>query len=299
MPDDIDLGASIAEAADEFKDMALDSEGAAVSVAEAGREETPEETPGATGAQTEVEPTAAEGQTEAPEGTVAVPDRYFEVDLSGLPEEERATIVEALKARDDEIGTLLRGQAKGDTETAAAAAGETETPPEPMTDDAILTALELDPENPFDEKAAKVALPLVRGLQAVQAQVAALVERDELAELREVWDTSLDKLETEHGELPIDRLSLLEFAASNGINDPATAFWRVFGPANRQVDAAVKAATARVAAAGGTPAKVEKKSTGKRPTTSTATEETPAVGETLRDTVTDAAKKVLQDLGLG
>lgn len=295
MADTPSLGASIAEAADEYKDMALDADGTVVAAEEPETAESDE------AAQTDVDTETPEGEAETPadaEGTAAAPDRYFEVDLSGLPEEERVKVIDALKARDDEIGTLLRGRAEGsETDGASGDEGE-QAAPEPMTDDAILQALGLDPENnPFDENTAKVALPLVRGLQQVQGQLAELTEQRELEALDKQWNTSLDKLETEHGELPIDRLSLLEFAAAQGISDPATAFWRVFGPANRQVEAAVKAAQERVTAASGT-TKTKKASTGKRPAGSTATEEVPAEGATLRETVSDAAKKVLTDLGL-
>ena len=260
-------------------------------------------TPGTQGAQAEVDSTDATGsksETEVAavtEGTDDLPDTYFEVDLSGLPAEEKQAIMAALKARDDTIGKLLRGASEGEeTDGATGAAGETETPPAPMTDEEIIQALNLDPENPFDENAAKVALPLVRGLQSLQATVDQLVERQELEQLDRYWTGELDKLETENGVLPIDRTAVLEFAAANGLSTPDAAYWQIAGPARRQVETLTTAARKRLAVVESSPVK---KPTSVRPTAGGGTEEVPTEQPTVRGAVAEAGRKVLRDLGIG
>jgi len=260
-------------------------------------EDVQDETPAApAGAQPDVEDETPDADAEAQQGTADAPERYFEVDLSGLPAEERAAVIAALKGRDDEIGKLLRGRAQeGEGEGTPP---EPEPEPEPVTDEDILTALGIDPE--YDETAAKVALPLVRGMQALQAEVAAMREERELQSLDQYWTSELDALEKANGELPVDRVAVLEFAAENGLQSPADAYWRIYGPAQRQVQAAVAEAQARVTAAGGKPKPGKKDVSSARPKSSAAEEEVPVSdGTPLRDSVKDAASKVLRDLGLG
>jgi hypothetical protein len=258
-----------------------------------------DKTPGTDGAQADVESkvvTGSESETEVvatTEGTDDLPDSYFEVDLSGLPAEEKAAIHAALKARDDEIGKLLRG-AKEVPDPAAVA--EVETPPEPMTDEAILTQLGLDPENPFDETATKVALPLVRALQGLSEQVQGLVEERELEQLDRYWTSSLDKLEADNGALPIDRTAVLEYAAANGLQSPEDAYWRISGPAKRQVEQLTAAARKRIAEA---PPVVVKKPTSVRPAGGGATDEVPVSAPTIKGAVGEAARNILRDLGIG
>lgn len=255
-----------------------------------------EETPDAPeGAQPDVEDESDETEPEASDGTEDVPERYFEVDLSGLPAEERAAVIAALKGRDDEIGKLLRGRAEGDDDGQQP---EPEPEPEPLTDEAILEALGIDPE--YDDTAAKVALPLVRGMQQLQAQVQSLLEQQELQSLDAYWTSELDKLEAANGALPVDRVAVLEFAAENGLQSPADAYWRIYGPAQRQVQDAVAAAQKRISATPGKTKPTKKDAASARPKTSNAEEEVPAeTGQSLRDAVKEQTSKVLRDLGLG
>lgn len=256
-----------------------------------------------------VEPKAAEAApTETPAGapatgTVDAPERYFEVDLSGLPAEERVKVVDALKERDDEIGKLLRGKAKDEPAAPAAPAAPAEEvqPPAQVSDEDIVKHLGLDPENPFDETAAKVGVPLVRELLSLRGVVEQLAEDRQADQHLQTWHNTLDTLEKLHGELPLDRTAFIEFAAENNLQDPESAFWRVMGPARRQVEEAVKAAEERIRAAGGpaaaAPSAAAVSST--RPRTTGATEEAPVEGQNIRDAVKDAGLKVLRDLGIG
>jgi hypothetical protein len=289
-----DLNAALADAYDGPDE--LDETGTAVETAEAA---PAVDTPAASeGAQSVVESGTQEESSEPGDAGEAAdaPERYFEVDLSGLPVEERAKIIEALKGRDDEIGQLLRGRAEGE----AAPAPEPEAePPAPVTDEDILATLGIDPE--FDETAAKVAIPLVRGMQALQDQLAQLVEQRELQDLDSYWTSELTALEAEHGALPVDRVAVLEYAAAKGIQDPAQAYWSISGPARRQVEAAADAARARLSTT--TPEKTKpgkKDVSSQRPANTNADEEVPvADGRNIKDAVKDQAAKVLADLGIG
>lgn len=239
----------------------------------------------------------SEAQEEASsEGTDDLPDRYFEVERGDLPAEEWRAVIAALKERDDEIGKLLRGRAEDDGQGEEEAnASDEPAAPEALTDDAILKALGLDPENPFEETASKVAVPLVRAVQGLQQQVEALLERDELAQLDAYWTAELDALEASNGELPIERVAVLEFAAENGIQKPADAYWRIAGPAKRQVEQAVAAAQARVKTAGPL---TKQAVAGTRPKSSDAEGEVETRGKGVGKAVEAEAAKVLKDLGL-
>ena len=290
--DDLNAAVMAAYESDPF-DLDVEDDEAGDGTSDDVQDETPD---APEGAQPDVEDETDADETEAQEGTDDIPDRYFEVDLSGLPAEERAAVIAALKGRDDEIGKLLRGRAEGD---APATPPEPDPEPEPITDEAILEALGIDPE--YDETAAKVALPLVRGMQQLQEQVAALLEQQELASLDTYWTSELDSLEAQHGKLPVDRVAVLEFAAENGLQSPADAYWRIYGPAQRQVQEAVAAAQKRIEAAPAGKTKPSKKdASSARPKTSAAEEEVPtSAGVSLRDAVKEQTSKVLRDLGLG
>lgn len=298
-----DMGAALAAAFEGSGSMAETTEEGTGAEAPEATEAAPS-TEGSTSAQAEVESTSETGtQTEAteaaaPEGTEEVPDRYFEVDLSSLPAEERTQVIAALKERDDAIGRLLRGKA----EEGAPAEGETQgeaEPSEPLTDEAILQALGLDPEsNPFQEETAKVAVPLVRGMQQLQEQVASLIEANELQALEYEWTSTLDRLSSENGELPVTREAVIDFAASNGITSPEDAYWRIFGPARRQVEQAVAAAQGRITAAEKKP--VDKgAASSQRPVSGAAEAEVTLKGKTAREATAEAAKRVLNELGIG
>jgi hypothetical protein len=288
-----DLNALLQEAYD-GPDELDENETAAPAAETASTVETPD---ASKGAQPVVDSGTPDASSEPASGGEAAdaPERYFEVDLSGLPVEERAKIIEALKGRDDEIGQLLRGRAEGEAPPPA----EEPEPAAPVSDEDILTTLGIDPE--FDETAAKVAIPLVRGMQALQDQVSQLLQQGELRELDQYWTSELTALETEHGVLPVDRVAVLEYAAANGIQSPSQAYWSIAGPARRQVEAAADAARARLSTA--PPAKVKpgkKDVSSQRPANTDANEDIPvADGRSVRDAVKDQAAKVLADLGIG
>lgn len=189
-----------------------------------------------------------------------------------------------LEKRDDFIGKLLREKAEdpGETPDPTPAAE-----PEVLTDEQLLAQLGLDPENnPFDEATAKVALPLAKGLQQMQSMVSQLVEVQELQALETTWNTALDSLERDYGELPIDRLSVLEFAAARNIQDPAAAYWTIAGPAKKQVVDAVRAQQKRP-----TPPSTT------RPQGRAAQAPAPLEAKTVKEAVAEAARRAMTEAG--
>lgn len=299
-----DLGAAIAAA---NEGVEFDTTGD--EPVEAGLEALPTPEASSEGAQSQLESEAVvEASSETPpegdatpkgESTDELPDHYFEVQRGDLPAEEWAVVYAGLKERDEQIQKLMRGKQGTDGETPPEVNEPEEVPveqPTAMSDEDILAALGLESDNPFDETAAKVAIPLVKALQVLEGQVNGLVEERELAALSQHWETSLDKLEAEHGELPVARLDVLEFAAREGIFDPDDAYWRVAGPANRQADRLLAEARARVKQ----PKAVEKSDvSSSRPKGAAATGDPEHRGQGLGKAVTATVADVLRKAGLG
>lgn len=194
-------------------------------------------TPSSLGAQPDVEPETGSTESETTGTDSDAPAEYFGVDLSELPAEKRREIIAGFRERDDYISKLLREKAEPSTEAPAAPPVEAEE----LTDDALLQALGLDPENDmFDQHTAKVALPLARQLLETKAAVDQLMQTQSISQAERFWNSSLDSLEKQFGELPIDRVAVLEFAAENQIADPQDAYWRIMGPVRQQLMNAVQ-----------------------------------------------------------
>lgn len=254
-------------------------------------EATPERaaSPSSLGAQPDVQ--AEPGTTESKAtGTDEAPTEYFGVDLSELPAEKRREIITGFRERDDYISKLLREKAEPETDVPTMAAPQQV---EELTDEALLTALGLDPENDmFDQHTAKVALPLARQLLETKAAVDQLVQTQSISQAERYWNSSLDSLEKQFGELPIDRMAVLEFAAENSIADPQDAYWRIMGPVRQQLMNAVqthKQTELRDAKKGA--ASVRPRTTGK--TAPSALEAT-----SVRNAVYEAARIAAEERGL-
>lgn len=266
------------------------AEGTAPEGAEAEAGQSSPETPDA--AVTSEEGGAAGSESEAQaeasaEGTDEPPTSYFGEDLSAFTADQRREVIAMLEKRDDFIGKHLQAKAEGE--------GETPSPPaeaEPVTDEAILQAFGLDPEDPYDEKAIKVALPLFRKLDEQDGQLAAIAQRLELQDIEREWTTTLDSLARDNGALPVDNLAVMEYAAANGIASPTDAYWRIAGPARRQVAEAMKAVEART-----TQEAAKRAAATVRPGTA-ATDEQMDLPEDTKSATQKAAAAVAAKLGL-
>lgn len=268
-------------------------EGTETEVSEAADSET--DTPdNAEGAQSDVEPeTSSEEESEAegeasPEGTDEPPLVYFGEDLSGFTADQRREVIAMLEKRDDFIGKHLQSKAEGQGE-------ETPAPEAPaeLTDEAILEAFGIDPENPYEEQAAKVAIPLAKALEEQKGVITQLLERIELQDIEREWNSTLETLSKENGELPVSNVAVMEYAAENGIANPVDAYWRIAGPARRQVTEAMAAVKSRMAKETS-----KAKASSQRPA-ATQTEETLDLeGMNTKSATEKAARSVMEKLGL-
>jgi len=285
-----DLRREVASAArDAVAGVDADDDGTAVA------EATPDDTDATPAASAEggsvVETKEPVDGAEASDGTADVPTEYFGFDLSDLEPNQRAEIIGELKKRDDHIGKLLRGKVAEEDSTPDPAPA----PLQQATDEDILQALGLDPENPFDEQAAKVAVPLVRKQLEQEAMLSQLIEMQELNEIDRSWRGTLGDLEKEFGALPteLDHESVMEYAANNGINSPVAAYWQIMGPGRAALAAATKDGRAKAL----TDAKRASAST--RPAPALADDDAPLESKTTKGATREAAKRIMRELGLG
>lgn len=171
-----------------------------------------------------------EAATEEVEEQSDVPLSYFGMDLSEYTPEQRTEIIGRLSEQNQLISKLQRERVVEETTV------EEPEAPVALSDEDIIAGLGLDEDDPFYEHDTKVALPLARKLLELQAQVEGVVSDRDIQETDRYWTGTLDALEKANGELPIDRLAVLEFAAENGLADPQDAYWRIAGPARAQLD---------------------------------------------------------------
>ena len=241
---------------------------------------------------TDVGTEATSGESEAPMGTDDTPTEYFGLDLSDLEPNQRAAVIDELKKRDDHIGKLLRGKV-ADEEQA-----QPDPAPAPLaqaSDEDILQALGLDPDNPFDEQAAKVAVPLVRKQLEQEAMLSQLIEMQELNDIDRTWRGTLGDLEKEFGVLPpgLDHEAIMEFAAENGINSPVAAYWQVMGPGRAALAEATKGERAKSLTG------AKRAASAVRPAPVSAEDEAPLESKTTKGATREAAKRIMRELGLG
>jgi len=273
-------------------------------------------TPEAQGApSTEVVAGTPGGESETPtEGTDDTPTEYFGVDLSFIEDAtERAKWIHEFQERDTFISQLLRDKAQGDgqggdkppAQKPAVESGRQpgtesqELAPQAdkpdLSDEALAQALGLDLEDPYDAKLAAIAVPLARQNLELQSKVEDLSSSDAVRETQAYWETSLDKLESQFGKLPVDHLKFYEFAADNGIAEPAAAYWQVVGPAKAEVMQAAQKKRVEVAEA---LAAFKRQASGVRPSATVPGEDAGLQSKNTKDAVKEAMLKVQEKLGI-
>lgn len=191
-------------------------------------------------------------QAETQEGTAEEPPtEYFGVDLSDLPSEKRAEIVDRLKAQDKFANRLMQRNAELEKQSQTPEATEpsrseppvqVEEPFEPPSVDDVLANLGYDPGDPNYDIVKDIAGPLAAQLAQVSGELQSLREERELQQTVDYWNSSLDALEGQYGQLPVDRERVLDFAVERNIFDPTTAYHSFMAPLQREVqDEAAKA----------------------------------------------------------
>ena len=245
---------------------------------------------------------ATDGVTAGVGSDADVPTEYFGVDLSFIEDSaERAKWIHEFQERDTFINQLLRDKAEGEGQTKPEPAQPQSQEPAPqadkpdLSDEALAQALGLDLEDPYDAKLAAIAVPLARQNLELQSKVEDLSSSDAVRETQVYWETSLDKLESQFGKLPVDRLKFYEFAADNSIAEPADAYWRVVGPAKAEVMQAAQKKRVEVAEA---LAAFKRQASGVRPSATVPGEDAGLQSKNTKDAVKEAMLKVQEKLGI-
>lgn len=190
-------------------------------------------------------------EVEAPEGTTSEPPvKYGRLDLSGIPADQREAIIAQL----DEQNGVIRSTNEEKAQLRKQLAEEEEArlleqEQVALSDEELLAkyGYEFDPNDPYAEVEAKVALPLLRQMEAIAAERELEAQDRVLQETLDLWTGELDRLERQFGELPpsVSREDVLAFAAENGIYNPEAAYHMVQAGADaiaQNVLAAAKAA---------------------------------------------------------
>lgn len=239
-----------------------------------------EETPGSTEVSEEVD-------TE-PAGDV--PSELFGVDLSRLPDEDRAVFIREWTEQNKTISRLQREKAAASKNEEAPPAKETEPDVSQFSDEEIATALGLDPED-LDAPGVRASIALARGYAELRGQVATVVETTKAAETRTTWDSKLAELEGRYGELPVSHEQLQEWAKGEGVSDPEAAYWKAVGPIRFEVREMLDKRMKDVRTAG------KKSATTPRPTSSTPTTDAPLTSKDAKSAVAEAFRRAAQEKG--
>lgn len=183
------------------------------------------------------EPSTAEAPTDASgtaegETPADVPDSFWGTDLTGITPEKRAEIIAHFEQQE---GTIRKLQAKLAEPLEVPPADD--TPPEEVTDEQLLLAVGIDPEDfgvPDSVKAATVRM--ARNQLALEDQVNRLATMESGRSLESQWNRELDELETTYGTLPGSREEVLRYALREEIPTPADLYFKLTAPIKREVE---------------------------------------------------------------
>jgi hypothetical protein len=169
-----------------------------------------------------------EDDPEAPAGAEDdVPTEYFGLDLSELPSEKRAEIIANFEKQDRFVQSVQRRAAELEKQLQDPKPEAEEPEPEPLTDDDIMAALGVSPDDATYDLKKEMLLPLAKPLIELRQQQEAMIEAQQIAAFEEHWTSTLDELEAEHGHLPVSREELVQIAYENNIYDPVAAYAQV------------------------------------------------------------------------
>jgi hypothetical protein len=216
-----------------------------------------------------------------------VPDSYWGVDLTGIPVEKRAAIIEHLSQQD---GTIRKLQAKLSEPLEAADAPAVEDTPE-VTDAQLLEFYGVDPDA-FDVSDAMKSALIKQGRNqlALEDQVARLSNLETGRSVESKWNRELDELEATYGNLPGSREEVLRFALREEVLTPADLYFKLTAPVKREVESL--AAKARREAG------KREQSAGVKPRNSSAEPAPVQPGMSMRDAVKAAAMDAQKETGL-
>jgi hypothetical protein len=233
------------------------------------------------------EPATDEESPGTEEAQGELPNEYFGVDLTGIPEEQKAAILSALQQQDSYIHKL---QAKMAAEPEPAETVAVEEPEE-ITDEMLLQAMGFDPEDWETQQLAPKLLPLARTVVELEERVEQLTTTETARAAESQWNSQLDELEKTYGKLPFDRIKVLKYAIDENLTSPFETYFRLAAPARKEVESTVRKVqqeAARKASQGGVR---PRSSGGDRPVIDPKT-------TSLRDATRIAMKEAEQETGL-
>lgn len=227
------------------------------------------------------EPEAATVQVED------VPESYWGVDLSDIPPEKRAEVIAHFEQQDSTIRKLQERLSKEPEPTALTAQEE----PEDISDEDLMHAIGLDPEDFEDQRLAPKMLPLARTIVALEGQVEQMAQERVVEKTTNIWNSQLDELETTYGKLPFNRVSVLQYAIEEGLTSPYETYFKLSAPVRKEVEQRASEAR-RTADKRQASVSVKPRSTGGG--------EAPGIkpGTSLRDAVAEAAKQAERETKL-
>lgn len=161
-----------------------------------------------------------------------VPTEFWGVDLSDIPAERRAAI---LALAEQQESTIHKLQQRLSEQKQPEPAPPVEEPV--LTDDDILVAIGVDPEDYSVSESARAALiRMAKATMALEDKVESLATKDTTREVETFWNSELDRLEAENGKLPFDRIQVLQYAVEEGLTDPVGVYFRLSAPVKREVE---------------------------------------------------------------
>lgn len=232
--------------------------------AEAEEDESPPEAPeGETDLDGDDHEDDRESDEEAATSEEDVPDSFMGLDLSEVPVEKRKEIIDRFKEQ-DRYANREHQRAKElekQLESQEPEPPAEEELPEEISDEDLLAKLGYDKDDPMFEVKAEVALPLAKEVLKMRQALQTIVQERMLDQFEQTWNSTLDRLEGQHGKLPIGRDELLEFAADNNIDDAETAYLKYMTPRKKAISDEVQKLKAEAMR------ELKKKSTTQRPRT--------------------------------
>lgn len=167
-----------------------------------------------------------------------IPDKYFGVDLSGLPEDAKRGVYDSLRNKDKytnrlsqeksglekevaELREFIQSQFQGEPENDG---GEFQMPSDDEITEYLTKEYGLDKDDPFYEIQVKSALPGVKAALQSNHRADQMQQQLELQQYASHYMGTIDRLERKHGDLPISREDFMAWAAENDLGDPTEAF---------------------------------------------------------------------------
>lgn len=250
----------------------------------------------------------ADGDEDDDDGEATPDKRYFKIDLSDVPDEVRESVLSELKDKDryitrqqqeksalekevEELRNLVTEALGSDQDDDAP---EFEMPSDEEIIEHITREYDLDPDDAFYEIQVKAALPGFKQALVTEARAQAQSEELDLLRFERQYSSSLSRLESKHGQLPVSHEEFIGWAAQNGFGDDPTDAYDAFMARAQELTGA-KAPTKKVDPARAEARRAAKKAAatgGRKPASKTKPSEAKV------DSFADAINKAMEQMSM-